>query len=408
MMTAMTMATALDEAQRAHARGDLSAAIAAYEQLLAHTLPEALSAAVWFNLAAAHRALDHHDDAVAAARRAAELSGDAASHAQLGLCLAARGQPEEAVLAHERALSLPRDEATEVATWVNLGNARRRAGDRPGAESAYRRALALCPDHGAAHYNLHACLFRDDDPASALEHLDRATGVAWAPALAWAIRQRQGVDAPAPAAPSFLLDSLRFALAHPEARWCADTFATLDLALDLVHIDGDVVELGVRFGTSLRHLARRLSRTSRRLHGFDSFEGLPEAWGGQAPGLYSTGGRLPAVPDGVELHPGWFRDTLPRFVASAGSVALVHVDCDIYASTRTALHALASLVRPGTILVFDDYLGNPTWRDDEHAALLDVADARGWRLRYRAFSPFSRQAVVELTEVGCSAGAAPG
>lgn len=409
MMAAMTTVSVLMAAQRAQAEGDLPGAIEAYEMLLAQRPPVELEAGICFNLASAHRALDHHDDAVAAAQRAVELAGDAVSYAQLGLCLTARGQPEEAVVAHERALALPLDESTVTGTWVNLGNARRRAGDREGAARAYRHALRLRPDYGPAHYNLHACLFRDEDPGPALEHLDRAVGVRWAPALAWAIRQRRDPSSPPPDAPPFLLDSLRFALAHPDAVWLSDTFATLDHALAITTRAGDVVELGVRFGTSLRHLARRLSsRPRRRLHGFDSFEGLPEAWGGQAPGLYSTGGRQPAVPEGVTLHPGWFRETLPPFVAEAGPIALVHVDCDIYTSTRTALEALAPRLGPGAILVFDDYLANPNWREDEHAALLETAAAHGWCLRYRAFSPFSRQAVVELSGGACSDAAGPG
>jgi hypothetical protein len=46
----------------------------------------------------------------------------------------------------------------------------------------------------------------------------------------------------------------------------------LDLALARAPQDGLLLEFGVANGDSIRHLA---ARTSRTIHGFDSFEGLP-------------------------------------------------------------------------------------------------------------------------------------
>ena len=47
-------------------------------------------------------------------------------------------------------------------------------------------------------------------------------------------------------------------------------------------------------------------------YGFDSFEGLPEAWTlGAKAGAFSIGGNLPPVRGNVRLTKGFFEDTLP-------------------------------------------------------------------------------------------------
>ena len=53
---------------------------------------------------------------------------------------------------------------------------------------------------------------------------------------------------------------------------------------------------------------------------------------------------------------GWFDQTLPRFLADNPHVAfaLVHVDCDLYESTKVVLSQLWDRVVPGGIVLFDE------------------------------------------------------
>src|SRR5919107_6018636 len=113
------------------------------------------------------------------------------------------------------------------------------------------------------------------------------------------------------------------------AHRCRHRNEVFDRALALVPRDGLVCEFGVFEGASTNYLARRLP--GRRLFGFDSFRGLPEAWRPDfGAGAFSTGGRLPRVESNVTLVEGWFEDTLPPFVAGhSGPVALLHIDCDL-------------------------------------------------------------------------------
>ncbi len=165
-----------------------------------------------------------------------------------------------------------------------------------------------------------------------------------------------------------------------------DRYDLLRFALAEAPAEGLVLEFGVAKGASLRHLA---ALTSRVVHGFDSFQGLPSAWGGttEAAGAFSTGGRLPPVPANARLHVGWFDATLPAFLAAnPGPVALLHIDCDIYASTAAVFAALAARIVPGTVIVFDEYFNYPGWRAHEWKAFQEFVAVEARAYDYLGYS----------------------
>ena len=49
----------------------------------------------------------------------------------------------------------------------------------------------------------------------------------------------------------------------------------------------------------------------QRVHGFDTFSGLPIDWHAESAGSYSTHGELPPAPSNVHYHVGTFDKTLP-------------------------------------------------------------------------------------------------
>ena len=72
---------------------------------------------------------------------------------------------------------------------------------------------------------------------------------------------------------------------------------------------GLYLEFGVRSGTSINFIAAY--NPTKTIYGFDSFEGLPEAWNFYAPaGTFDLGGVMPEVNKNVELIKGWFDKTL--------------------------------------------------------------------------------------------------
>lgn len=184
-----------------------------------------------------------------------------------------------------------------------------------------------------------------------------------------------------------------------DAMLLPDRYALLDYALARAlkaHPQGLVCEFGVAGGKTLTFLAKRAPGD---VHGFDSFEGLPEDWtgAGERAGRFSRKAKPPRVPANARLHVGWFDATVPRFLeAHAGPAALVHLDADLYSSTKTALSLLRERIGPGTVLVFDEYLNYPGWRAHEHKAFQEFVGETGLRYRYIGFSTLQGQAAAEI------------
>jgi hypothetical protein len=158
------------------------------------------------------------------------------------------------------------------------------------------------------------------------------------------------------------------------ARDLVDRLLLLDFALSCAKGEGLVLEFGVHQGTTIERIAARVAGP---VHGFDSFEGLPEEWGEfRKKGRFSLGGVPPpiAAPNAV-LHKGWFSETLPPFLAAhPAPVRFAHIDCDIYSSTKTVLDALQPRLIPGSIVVFDEYFGYDGWELHEHRAFTEMTE----------------------------------
>lgn len=158
--------------------------------------------------------------------------------------------------------------------------------------------------------------------------------------------------------------------------------------------NGLILEFGVRHGSSIRQLA---SFTSKSIYGFDSFEGLPEDWHQESKEAYSTKGKIPKVPSHVTLIPGWFNQTLPLFLEKhEEDVALMNIDCDIYSSTKTVLDLISDRIKKGTIIIFDEYIGNLHWEEDEHKAFMESVSKYQWKYEYLFYSAYTKQVVVKI------------
>lgn len=175
----------------------------------------------------------------------------------------------------------------------------------------------------------------------------------------------------------------------------------LDAALPLIQQGGLVCEFGVGSGRSLR-MTQEILPLDTELHGFDTFTGLPQAWGDEPAGAYSTGGRIPQMDGKVCFHQGLFKDTITPFLATQKPevfLAYGNIDCDLYSSTLDILEGMHGRVVPGTILVFDEYIGHPSWRQDEFRAWRECCKRFGWKYEYLAFSLITKQTVVRVTSV---------
>jgi hypothetical protein len=160
-----------------------------------------------------------------------------------------------------------------------------------------------------------------------------------------------------------------------------------------VTIDGLWLEFGVATGKTLNMIA---ACTRQKVYGFDGFSGLPEDWRtGFEAGMFAQG--LPMVADNAKLVVGLFDDTLPAFVEEhAGPVAFLHVDCDLYSSTRTIFTNLTGRIVPGTVILFDEYFNYPGWRQHEFKAFQEFVGESGLAYDYVSFVSSHQQVCVVI------------
>jgi Methyltransferase domain len=119
------------------------------------------------------------------------------------------------------------------------------------------------------------------------------------------------------------------------------------------------LEFGVLKGSTLRHWTGLLKHADSFLHGFDSFEGLPETWGYFVnKETLNVGGLMPKFNDPrVRLFKGWFNQSLPLYLREfkPNPTLVLHLDADLYSSTIFVLREMKPFLRLGTILIFDEF-----------------------------------------------------
>lgn len=181
----------------------------------------------------------------------------------------------------------------------------------------------------------------------------------------------------------------------PQAIPCRSPKKLLELSLSSVCKDGLMLEFGVFQGASINFIGKRFP--NKTIHGFDSFEGLPEAWVSNPVGAFSLNGVMPRVRENVILHKGWFSDTIPGWKKHhPGEIAFMHVDCDIGSATQTIFDELGSQVGPGTVLLFDDYFNFPNWQQDGHGVLTQFVKDKGLKLDYLGYA--YKELAVKISE----------
>lgn len=116
------------------------------------------------------------------------------------------------------------------------------------------------------------------------------------------------------------------------------------------------LEFGVAKGASMRYWSDLLTNPHSQLHGFDTFEGLPEEWRVADKGAYSAGGRVPACTDPrVRFYKGLFQETLPAYCLPQHEKLIINIDCDLYSSAKFVLTSLSEYIQSGTFIYFDEF-----------------------------------------------------
>lgn len=154
-------------------------------------------------------------------------------------------------------------------------------------------------------------------------------------------------------------------------------------------VPGDVVECGLGEGITFAMLAFLAGSDSatRKLWGFDSFEGWPEPTQWDASprnpqaGEWQVDERMvldrlegsdihkAAFPDlEIKIIGGFLRNTLPSF-RPGQKIAFLHLDLDLYEGYHDALLHLFPKVAVGGVVAFDEYMEFPNYPEYDHGAI---------------------------------------
>ena len=126
------------------------------------------------------------------------------------------------------------------------------------------------------------------------------------------------------------------------------------------------LEFGVASGNTINYIS---TFTKDTVYGFDSFEGLPEKWrDGFEVGAFGRNGSLPSVNKNVQLIKGWFNETLPGFIQNnlqGKKVSFIHMDADLYSSTKCIFDCLKDYIDTDCVIVFDELVNYPGFDGDK-------------------------------------------
>jgi O-methyltransferase len=120
----------------------------------------------------------------------------------------------------------------------------------------------------------------------------------------------------------------------------------------------DYLEFGVSKGISFKWWIKRLTDENSRFYGFDTFTGLPEAWGPFNKGDMHNDNELPVIDDNRHtFYQGLFQQTLVLFLSQYKSdkKKVIHMDADLYSATLYVLTLITPVLRPGDIIIFDEF-----------------------------------------------------
>jgi hypothetical protein len=197
-----------------------------------------------------------------------------------------------------------------------------------------------------------------------------------------------------------LEETRRFIEQHmPDVPSVRDPSALLRHALSHVGDGGDdeglACEFGVYTGKSINEIARLLPHST--VWGFDSFEGLPEDWRDRFPkGTYAVK-KMSRTRRNVRLVKGFYDETLAPFLrAHPGKARFLHIDCDLYSSTRTVLDAFAERIQPGTVVVFDEFFNYPGWQEGEYKAFAEFVEKARIDFAYLGYCRYGEQVAVKF------------
>ena len=410
-------------------QGKLDEAIEAYAKALSIN-PNYAGAC--YNMGNALKDQGRLDGAIEAYAKVLAIKPDYAdAYNNMGNALRDQGKLEKALDAYNKALSIKPNYAE---AYNNMGNARKDQGKLDEAVDAYTKALAIKPDNAEAYYNMGLTLQRQGKLDEAIAAYNKSLSLKpdydnayWnlygtaeniSEAKQWI--EKCLVVEPNHLKAKLTLSALKFyegdksefnevmnslLKGHPFTRSFAWAFslpqlpplhfhrwALFDHMTELSKKDRPFYEFGVWRAEAFRYLIK----TFKKGYGFDTFEGIPEDWHHEKAGTYTSDGNIPKIKGGKFIV-GKFEDTLPDFFAQERPMAsIINFDADLYSSTICALNFAKPVIDQHTILIFDEFIINDNWEQDEYKALEEFCSNNDYTYEVLAISFFTKQVAVKI------------
>ena len=310
------------------------------------------------------------------------------------------GEYEKAIEFYEKVLKLKPDHASAN---VSVGNSISALGDREGSVKSYKKAIEIDPNHCGALWNLYGASSDIEEAKMWISKCLKADQFHTKALLTSAMLEVY--EDPSCDIDTIIdidyknhpyIRSFKWVLGLPVLpKLIFNRWAFFDFIIEQCEKKRPFYEFGVWRGYSFKYLISALNKG----YGFDTFSGLPEEWYNERVGGYSSDDKIPEV-EGGKFIKGKFEDTLPTFFKQKRPVAsVINFDADLYSSTLCALNNCKDIIDHKAILVFDEFLMNGRWEEDEYRALVEFCENNKLEFEVIAISFFTKQVAVRLKDL---------
>ena len=352
-----------------------------------------------YNLGIVFRELGEYQKAIGCFQKAIKIKADyVKAHNNLGVVFNELGEDKKAISCFQKAIEI---NSNYVSAHNNLGAIFNQLGELQKAKICFKKAIQIEPTYSDAYWNLHSLASNIDEALIILKKLyDIDKKFIKAKIMLSALKGFKGDFSDfdsligSPESNNPYTRSIKWVFSLPNLpRIFFNRWNFFDAIVKFAEKSRPFYEFGVWNGISFRYLINNFKKG----FGFDTFTGLPESWHDIQPkGAYSSFGSVPKISRG-EFIVGKFEDTLPKFFSKKRHLAsVINFDSDLYSSTLCALNYSNKVIDNRTILIFDEFLTNKNWEQDEYKALNEFCN--NFRLSYDVFavSFFSKQVAVKL------------
>jgi len=154
----------------------------------------------------------------------------------------------------------------------------------------------------------------------------------------------------------------------------------------LLNDSGLILEFGTWKGQTVDMIS---DFTDKIVYGFDSFEGIDYQWGELDMNKFKLD-KIPTKVNKLDKNKkcntgvisefnknvcfinGFFEDSLPKFLEeNRRKITFLHVDCDIYESTKTIFDHCGNLISNDCIIIFDELINYPNFESHEIKAFYE-------------------------------------